>query len=79
MIVNSSGLFYTLDEIVVIYGGRYWMLQGVFRILIFESRQMKDVRLLDERLERRESRWVMKACMSCLFFRFCVFTCLNSF
>ena len=27
---------------------RYWMLQGVFRILIFESRQMKDVRLLDD-------------------------------
>ena len=22
MIVNSSGLFYTLDEIVVIYGGK---------------------------------------------------------
>ena len=40
------------------------MLQGVFRILIFESRQMKDVRLLDERLESRESRWVRKACMS---------------
>ena len=40
------------------------MLQGVFRILIFESRQMKDVRLLDDRLKRRESRWVRKACMS---------------
>ena len=40
------------------------MSQGVFRILIFESRQIKDVTLLDERLERRESRWVRKACMS---------------
>ena len=40
------------------------MIQGVFRILMFESRQMKDVRLLDDRLKRRESRWVRKACMS---------------
>ena len=32
--------------------------------LMFESRQMKDVMFLDERLKRRESRLVRKACIS---------------
>ena len=42
----------------------YCKLQGVFRMLILESRQMKDVWLLDERLNSKESRWVRKAWVS---------------
>ena len=63
--MNSSRLFDALDEIVIIYGGYiYCKLKGVFRMLILESRQMKDVWLLDERLNSRESRWVRKAWVS---------------
>ena len=32
--------------------------------LMFESRQMKEVRLLDDRLKRRVSRFARKVCMS---------------